>query len=207
MVVGVCLGVSVAVHGILFGALTFQVPQLPSESPAGAAERVVVQQPTIELVEIEEVKEPIVLEPILVQARPALATPTPEELPEPAPGEVSLAKAGDSPPSDAVTGADVNAQGDAFPSATSLAETGLPAQLALSMTPRFGIMKELPESLREPLEMLDPYAGVGDGEGDGEEELTWWRRLGMKFGLGGGLICRPRPELIVDEDEDKSDGK
>ena len=198
---GVCLGISVAVHGVLFGALTFQVSQPPSEAPAGATEAVVFQEYAIELVEIEEVTEPVVLEPILVQARPALATPTPEELPEPAPGEVSMAKAGEAPPSDAVTGADVNARGDAFPSATSLAETGLPAQLALSMTPRFGIMKELPESLRRPLAMLDPYAGHDHGEGDGDEELSWWRRLGMKFGIGGGLICRPRPELIVDEDK------
>lgn len=201
MAVGAGLVISVAVHGVLFGALTFQVAPPPSEAPAGVAEPVVFQESSIELVQIEEVREPIVLEPILVQARPALATPTLEELPQPAPGEVSVAKAGDAPPSDAVKGADVNAQGDAFPSAASLAEAGLPAQLAHSMTPRFGIMKELPESFRQPVAMLNPLAGHHHGEGDGQEELSWWRRLGIKFGIGGGLICRPRPELIVDEDK------
>lgn len=201
MAVGAGLAVSVAVHGVLFGALTFQAPQPPSETPAGVAEPAVLQESSIELVEIKEVREPVVLEPILVQARPAKATPTPEELPEPAPGEVAVAKAGDAPPSDAVTGADVNARGDAFPSATSLAETGLPARPALSMKPRFGVMKELPESLRRPVALLDPHAGHDHGEGDGEEELSWWRRLGLKFGIGGGLVCRPRPELIVDEDK------
>lgn len=205
MVVGVCLAVSVAVHGVLFGALTFQVEQSPSESPAGTAEQAVLQDPAIEVVEIREVREPVILEPIIVRARPAVATPTPEELPDPAPGEVSMARPGDAQPSDAVTGADVHARGDAFPSTTTPAETGLPARLALSMAPRFGAMKNLPESLREPVAQLDPLAGQGDGEGDGEEEQSWWRRLGMKFGLGGGLICRPRPELIVDEDEEKDE--
>ena len=193
--------ISVAVHGVLLGALTFQVAQSPSEAPDGAAAPVVFQDRSIELVQIEEVVKEVILEPIIAQARPALATPTPEELPEPAPGEVSLAKSGEKPPSDAVMGVDLNARGDAFPSTTTLAETGPAAQLALSMTPRFGIQKKLPKSLRQPIAQLDPHAGHDHGEGDGEEEQSWWKRLGMKFGIGGGKICRPRPELIVDEDK------
>ena len=193
--------ISAVVHGVLLGTLTFQVSQPPSEAPDGTTKPVAYQDPAIELVEIRQVVEPIVLEPIIVQARPALATPTPEELPEPAPGDVSVAKAGDTPPSDAVMGVDVLARGDAFPSTTTLAETGPPAQLALSMMPRFGIQRELPKSLRQPVAQLDPHAGHDHGEGDGEEEESWWRRLGMKFGIGGGKICRPRPELIVDEDK------
>ena len=61
---GVCLAVSVAVHGVLFGALTFQVPQSASEAPDGTTELVVFQEPAIEVVEIRPVVEPIVLEPI-----------------------------------------------------------------------------------------------------------------------------------------------
>ena len=56
MVVGASLGVSVAVHGVLFGALTFQVPQSPSEAPDGEFEPVVFLDPAIEVVQIEEVR-------------------------------------------------------------------------------------------------------------------------------------------------------
>ena len=200
-VVGASFTISVAVHGVLLGALTFQVSQPPSEAPAGATDRVVFQDRSIELVQIEEVVKEVILEPIIAQARPVLATPTPEELPEPAPGDVSVAKAGEKPPSNAVTGADVDARGDAFPSTTTLAEAGPEARVALTMRPRFGIQKELPKSLRQPIAQLDPHAGHDHGEGDGEEEQSWWRRLGMKLGFGGGKICRPRPELIADEDK------
>ena len=207
MVVGASLGVSVAVHGVLFGALTFQVPQSPSEAPDGEFEPVVFLDPAIEVVQIEEVREPILLEPIHVKARPALATPTPEELPQPAPGEVSVAKAGEAPPSDAASGSDVYAQGDAFPSTTILSDAGPAAQLALSLKPRLGMLKELPETNREPIAQIDPHAGHDHGEGDGREEETWWQRLGRKLGIGGGLICRPRPELIVDEEKPDKDKK
>lgn len=202
LVVGVCLAISVAVHGVLFGALTFEVPQSSSQAPDGTIEPVVFLEPAIEVVEIRQVREPIVLEPIHVQARPAVATSRPEKLPQPAQGEVSVAKAGEAPPSDAVTGADVHAQGDAFPSTTILAETGTAAQFAMSIRSRMGILEKLPESIRQPVEMRDPHEGHDHGEGDGEEELSWWQRLGMKFGIGdGGKICRPRPELIVDEEK------
>ncbi|MYH52141.1 MAG: hypothetical protein F4139_04215 [Gemmatimonadetes bacterium] len=209
MVVGVCLAVSVAVHGVLFGALTFQVPQSASEAPDGTTELVVFQEPAIEVVEIRPVVEPIVLEPIHVQARPAVATSRPEELPQPAPGERSVAKAGEAPPSHAVTGADIPAEGDAFPSTPTLSETGSAARLAMSIRPRLGILEELPTSIRQPVEMLDPLEGSDLGEGDGNDEVSWWQRLGMKFGIGGGKICLPRPELIVDEekDEEKPDEK
>lgn len=207
MAVGVSLAVSAAVHGVLLGALNFQVPQPPSESPAGTTDPLAFLD-AIEVVQIEEVRKPIELEPIHVQARPALATPTPEELPQPAPGDVSVAKAGDTPPSDAVTGVDVHAVGDAFPSTTSPADAGPTARLALSLKPRFGMLRELPESARQPVAMLDPHAGHDHGEGDGREEENWWDRLGRKLGFGGGKICRPRPELIVDEEKpDKEEEK
>lgn len=198
-------GVSVAVHGVLLGALSFQVPQSPSEAPAGETEPVAFLAPAIEVVQIDEVRVPIELEPIHVQARPALATPTPEELPQPAPGDVSVAKVGDAPPSDAVAGVDVHAMGDAFPSTTLLAETGPAARLAHSVRPRFGMLKDLPKSARQPVAMLDPLEGRDTGEGDGREEESWWDRLGRKLGFGGGEICRPRPELIVDEDKADKD--
>lgn len=204
-VVAASFTVSVAVHGILLGALTFQVPQSPSEAPAGETEPVAFLTPAIEIVQIDEVREPIELEPIIVQARPALATPTPEELPQPAPGDVSVAKAGEAPPSDAVTGVDVHAMGDAFPSTTMLAESGPTARLAKSVSPRFGILKELPKSARQPVAMLEPLEGNDLGEGDGREKESWWDRLGRKLGFGGGEICRPRPELIVDEDKPDKD--
>ena len=197
--------ISVAVHGILLGALTFEVPESPSEAPAGEPEPVAFLAPAIELVQIDEVREPIELEPIIVQARPELATPTPEELPQPAPGDVSVAKTGETPPSHAVTGVDVHAQGDAFPSTTMLAEAGPTARLAESLRPRFGMLKELPKSARRPVAMLDPHEGHDHGEGDGREEESWWDRLGRKLGFGGGEICRPRPELIVDEEKPDKD--
>jgi hypothetical protein len=203
--VGASFAISVAVHGVLLGTLTFQVSQAPSEAPDGAAEPVAFQDRLIELVQIEEVVKEVILEPIIAQARPALATPTPEELPQPAPGDVSVAKAGETPPSDAVTGVDVHAQGDAFPSTTMLAEAGPTARLAESLRPRFGMLKELPKSARRPVAMLDPHEGHDHGEGDGREEESWWDRLGRKLGFGGGEICRPRPELIVDEEKPDKD--
>ena len=205
MILGVSFAASAAVHGVLLSALTFQVPQSPSEAPAGETDPVALLDPAIEVVQIKEVREPVVVEPIIVQARPALATPTPEELPQPAPGDVSVAKAGDAPPSDAVTGADVHARGDAFPSTTTLTEAGPTARLALSVRPRFGTLRDLPESTREPVAMLDPLAGRDLGEGDGREEESWLDRLGRKLGFGGGKVCRPRPELIVDEKEPAKD--
>ena len=205
-----CFTISVAVHGVLLGALTFQVPEPPSEAPVGVMDPVAFLAPAIEIVQIDEVREPIELEPIHVQARPALATPTPEELPQPAPGDVSVAKAGDAPPSHAVTGVDVHAQGDAFPSTPTLAESGPSARLAESLRPRFGMLKELPKSVRQPVAMLAPLEGRDQGEGNGREEESWLDRLGRKFGIGGGKICLPRPELIVDEekpDKDKDEEK
>lgn len=207
VVLGVSLAISLAVHGVLFGALDFQVRQQPSESPAGTPEPVALEYSAIEVVEIREVPEEIVLEQIIAEARVAVATPTPEKLPEPAAGEMSMAKAGDAPASHAVTGADVDERGDAFPSTTMLADAGSAARFAASLRPRLGILKEMPRSTREPVEMLEPNFGDGTGEGDGEEEKSWWRRLGMKFGIGGGEICRPRPELIVDEDKEKPEKK
>lgn len=207
VVLGVSLAISLAVHGVLFGALDFQVRWHPSESPAGIPEPVVPEYTAIELVEIREVPEQVALDPVIVEARVALATPTPEELPEPVAGERSMARAGEAPPSDAVTGTDVDAGGDAFPSTETLADAGSAARFAESLRPRFGILKQLPRSAREPVEMLEPNFGDGLGAGDGEEETSWWRRLGMKFGIGGGEICRPRPELIVDEDEEKPEKK
>lgn len=208
VIVGASLAVSAVVHGVLLGTLTFQVPQSPSEAPDGMPEPVVVLDASIEVVQIEEVRREVIVEPILAQARPALATPTPEQLPQPAPGERSVAKAGEAPPSDAVMGSDVLELGDAFPSTTILAETGSAAQLAVAMTPRFGAMRELPELNRRPIAQLEPLAGLDQGVGNGREEETFWQRLGRKFGFGGSEICRPRPELIVEEDkpdEDKPD--
>ena len=92
-IVGVGLVVSLAIHAVVFGAMKFHVPDQSGE--VGKFGQPDVEAPFetafLELIEIEEVPEPVEVDPIIDNARAVVATPTPEQQPTPAAGELSQA--------------------------------------------------------------------------------------------------------------------
>lgn len=195
LVLGTSLVISLALHGVLLGAFSLQGPEPAGEWPVRPAEASVFQVSSIELVRIEEPPEQVLPDPVTASAPIILTAPTPEEVSEPksgealaaAPGEVAAAAA--APMGGAAVGNNPLSANLAF------TEAGLPSP-ALSMLPRPGIRQGLPESIREPIEALGPYPDDDHAEGEGDEEESWWRRLGAKFGIGSGSrICVPRPEV------------
>ena len=201
LVVGASLVVSLALHGILFGTLSLPGPEPPRESPARSAAAPVLQAASLELVRIEAPVEQVVLEPILTDAPFIPTAPAAEEIPEPKSGEALVARAGDAAAAAAAPVGGAEAADDPLPAGLAFAEAGVPST-ALSMKPRFGVQHVMPESTRKPIAALDPFARHDHAEGEGEEEQSWWRRLGARFGIGdGSKICVPRPEVIDESPE------
>lgn len=201
LVLGTSLIISLAVHGVLFGKSSFQRPEPATELPVLAAEMRVFPEPSIELVRIEETPEQVVPDRVTADA-PTIPTAPSDEVAEPKTGDALVAASGDAATSAAGAMGGAEAADDPFPAAVASAETGSPSRLPLSMKLHFGIQREMLESTRKPVEALDPLAEDDRAEGEGEEEVSWWRRLGAKFGLGeGSKICVPRPEVITDYPE------
>ena len=197
LVLGVGFVVSLALHGVLLGALTLPGPELAGEVPDRSAETPVFLMPSTELVQIQEPPEQVFLDPVITDAPRILTAPTSEEVTEPKSGDAILAASGETAASAAGAAGGAELADDPIPVALASAETGTPSALPLSMRPRFGIQQKMLESTRKPIEALDPLAYQDHAEGEGEEEESWWRRLGAKFGIGdGGKICVPRPEVI-----------
>ena len=196
LVLGVSLAISLALHAIVAGGLTFQPPGPATESNDLSAETPVLQVSSIELVQIEDIQEPVVLDPVITNAPLVLAAPTSEELSEPKSGEALLAASGEAAAAAAAPTGGSKMADDPLPAKLAFAEAGA-TSTAPSMRPRFGIQQKMPESTRKPIDALEPHADHDRVDGEGEEEESWWRRLGMKFGIGsGGKVCVPRPEVI-----------
>ena len=193
-IVGVGLAVSLAVHAVVLGAITFHAPDTSGE--VGKFGQPEVEAPFetafLELIDIEEVPEPVEVEPIIDNARAVVATPTPEQQPTPAAGELS--QAAPAATAEAASGAGAPAASSV---ATELVKLGREARIALSMKPQFVTQRSV-AGADQPIEALDPHAGHDHAEDDGDEEDSWWRRLGITMGSGGGRICRPpRPPVVI----------
>jgi len=203
-VLGASFMISLALHGIALGALSFQPLGQVAVRPVDSLEPQALQDPLIELVRIEEVPEEVVPDPVHTDAPVLLTAPTSSETPEPKSGDALVAASGEAAAAAAAPAGGADAADDLLPVELVFAEAGIPS-VALSMRPRFGIRHTMPESTRKPIAALDPLADADHSEGEGEEEESWWRRLGAKFGIGGGSkICVPRPEVM---DTGPKDGK
>lgn len=198
LVLGACLVVSLALHGLLFGALSLQRPEPAAGLPDRRAEPPVFDVRSIRLVRIEEPPEQVVLEPVVADAPIMPTAPASEEVPDPKAGDAPVAAAGETVASAAGATGGAEAAYDPLLAGMASAETGIPSRLPPSMKLRFGIQRKMLESTRKPINALDPLAAADRAEGEGEEEVSWWRRLGAKFGFGdGSKICVPRPEVIA----------
>lgn len=201
-VLGAGLVISLALHGILLGALSFQ-PREMAVRPMDPVEPPALREPSIEVVRIEEVSEQVVPEPVIADAPVLVTAPASSEAPEPKSGDALLAASGEAAAAAAAPNGGAGAADDPLPVELALAEAGIPS-VALSMRPRFGMQLSMPESTRRPIAALDPLADADHAEGEGEEEESWWRRLGAKFGIGSGSrICVPRPEVMDAGPEDE----
>ena len=193
-IVVVGLVVSLAIHAVVLGAMTFHGADPSGE--VGKFGQPDVEAPFetafLELIEIEEVPEPVEVEPIIENARAVVATPTPEQQPTPAAGELSQAAPASA--TEAASGAGAPAASSV---ATELVRLGRDARIALSMKPQFVAQRSV-AGANQPIEAVDPHAGHDHAEDDGDEEESWWRRLGITVGTGGGKICRPpRPPVVI----------
>lgn len=201
LVLGTSLAVSLALHGVLFGALSFQPPEPAAKVPVPSAEMHIFPVPLIELVRIQEPPDPVVPDRVIADA-PTIPTAPAEELSEPKSGDALAAAPGEAVASAAGAMGGAEAADDPFPVAFASAENGSAPWLPHSMKLRSGIQREMLESTRKPVRALDPVAHDDHAEGEGQEEDSWWRRLGAKFGLGdGNRICVPRPEVIAEDPE------
>ena len=201
-VLGASFMISLALHGILLGALSIQPLWEVAVRPIDSLEPLALREPSIELVRIEQVPEEVVPDPVHADAPVLLTTPASSETPEPKSGDAPVAASGEAAAAAAAPAGGANAADDPLPAELAFAEAGIPS-VALSMRPRFGIQHTMPESTRKPITALDPLADADHAEGEGEEEESWWRRLGAKFGIGGGSkICVPRPEVMDTGPED-----
>ena len=175
------LVVSLALHGVVLGALSFKTPDSTDSTADDRANKSAFDLPAIEIVQIHETVEPL-REVEVVSLRPVVTTPAPEPRPEPALGMPRAAAGGESA---------------APAAATEVAEVGIEARIALSMRPQFATQRSLSGSLH-PLEAINSHAGHDHEEDDGDDEGdSFWRRLGVPLGSGGGKVCKPRRPPVV----------
>ncbi|MCY3545873.1 MAG: hypothetical protein OXH49_03260 [Gemmatimonadetes bacterium] len=194
-IVGVGLVVSVALHAVLLAGLDFVVPE--TEATVGSAEPnadVPFEFVSMELVNIEEV-EPLPEEPMIADDRPVLA--------DPAPDQVADAPAGDPTPAGPAAGAPARVATGAPPPAAAPSAADLIASLErqssvdLAMRPQFVAQRGVPGAL-DAIDAVDAHAGHDHDEEEGDNQESWWRRLGVPLGSGGTKICKPaRPPVVV----------
>lgn len=183
--VAIGIGVSVALHAVVFGALSFET----AETPAGADVASPGQTPALfdvamEIVEIREV--PDVNPEVVASDRPVVNSPAPVDLPEATSASMAAASASATEIA-SITPADLLA-------ATALTSPNL------SMRPRFAAAREI-GGARHEVGALDPHAGHDHGDEE-EEEEGFWQKLGnawgkVPMGSGGGKVCKPPKPVVV----------
>ena len=191
---GAGLAASAALHGFVLAKVAFRPPEsaalasLPSASPVDPPEE------TIVLLRIEELPDPEVLRPVLIEARPSEVPTASEELQEPRQGEAPVAVAGESP-SSSTEAAEIAGAGEPA-AAFAIPPSGAQLRALASMRPVTSVHPAAGAAVLQPLSSLAPRPELERDEGEGEEKRSWWRRLGAKFGFGkGGEVCVPRPEI------------
>ena len=183
------IGVSVALHAVVFGALNFQTADGGADAP-GMSEEQVLLDVAMEIVEIREVTEITVEMP--TSTRPIVASPAPVDRPEPASASMGAASAS------AVVIASITP-------ADLLAATALTSP-NLTMRPRFAAQREIAGAMQQ-IGAPDPHAGHDHGEEEDEGD-GFWQKLGnawgkVPMGSGGGKVCKPptvtRPPAVIRE--------
>ena len=183
------IGVSVALHAVLFGALGFSAEAPPKGG--GEPDRETGPAPfevtAIEVVEIRE--SPEVMPEALASNLPVVNTPAPVEKPEPAESSRGAAAAAASRLASLSL--------DEILGSASLSST------SLSMRPTFAASTNVGGAF-EAVAFGDGDAGREHGDEDDEGE-GFWQRLGdawgkVALGSGGGKICKPpvmNPPVVV----------
>ncbi len=174
-VLGIGLAASIILHGTALSMLGLVQVESRTPSDTGHAIAAPPEVASIQLVRVTDTPEPpvhelveaVVLKPVLPVRAPHAAPETPSGTPDASLGGSPLL-------------------------ATARPDMSLTTQLALSMRPQFATQRPLAGALR-PVGPLDSRPDVDDntiGEDEGE---SFWRRLGVPIGRGGGQICKPRP--------------
>ncbi len=177
--VAVGIGVSIALHAVVFGALRFQTADLPAGADmASPGEEPAHFDIAMEIVEIREVPE--INTEVVASDRPIVNSPAPVDRPEPMSASRGAASASAAEIA-SITPADLLA-------ATALTSPNL------SMKPRFAAARDIGGALQE-VGALDPHAGQDQGDEEDEGE-GFWQKLGnawgkVPLGSGGGKVCKP----------------
>ncbi|MDE2803849.1 MAG: hypothetical protein OXN18_01755 [Gemmatimonadota bacterium] len=194
-IVGVGLVVSLALHAVLLAGLDFEVPE--TAATVGAAEPSAdapLEFVSMELVNIEEI-EPVPEEPMIADDRPVVADPSSDQVAATPAGDPTPAGPAQGAPARTATGAPRPA---AAPSAADLiASLDRQSSVALAMRPQFVAQRGVPGAL-DAVDAIDPHAGHDHEEEEGDNQESWWRRLGVPLGSGGTRICKPaRPPVVI----------
>lgn len=171
------VGASIVLHGVVFGALSFQTADSPGSTAAEAGRQAapfeVVALEIVDVREVPEVKPP----DVAATDRPVVVSPAPEDLPDPASSSMAAASASATDVA-ALTVADL------------MGSTVSSASLAM----RPAAQRDIPGGFTG-IAMVDPHAGHDHGDEEEEGEGFWsalgnaWGKVGM--GTGGGKVCRP----------------
>ena len=179
------IGVSAALHAVVFGALRFQTAEMTADADlVGPGDEHTLFDVAMEIVEIREV--PDVDPEVVASDRPVVNSPAPVDLPEPTSASMGAASASAAEIA-SITPADLLA-------ATALTSPNL------SIQPRFAAAREIGGALQE-VGALDPHAGHDHGDEE-EEGEGFWQKLGnawgkVPMGSGGGKVCKPPKPIVV----------
>lgn len=173
------LGVSIALHGVVFGALNFRTADSPGSTAAEMGRQAApFEVVALEIVDVREVPEEVNPE-VAATDIPVIVSPAPEDLPEPTSGGRAAASAS-------------AAEVATLTVADLMGSTVLSSSLA--MRPRAAAQRDIPGAFTG-VAMADPHAGHDHGDEE-EEGEGFWGALGnawgkVKMGSGGGKVCRP----------------
>lgn len=171
------VGASIVLHGVVFGALSFQTADSAGSTAAEAGRQAApFEVVALEIVDVREVPE---VDPPDVAAtdRPVVVSPAPEDLPEPTSSSMAAASAS-------------AAEVATLTVADLMGSTVSSASLAM----RPAAQRNIPGGFTG-VAMVDPHAGHDHGDEEEEGEGFWsalgnaWGKVGM--GTGGGKVCRP----------------
>ena len=191
---GAGLAVSAALHGVVLARIALRPPESVASASFPSASPVKLPEETIVLLRIEELPDPEVPRPVVLQARPAEVATVSGELREPREGEAPVALAGESPSSSTEPSERAGAGEPEAALAIPTSRAQLPA--LASMRPVMSVHPATGAAVLQPLSSLAPRRELERDEGEGEEKRSWWRRLGAKLGFGkGATVCVPRPEI------------
>ena len=181
-VVMVGVGVSVVLHGAVFGAMSFRTDELPGSDLLDETDRSAApfEVLAMEIVEIRETPE--VMPEVVASNLPVVTTPAPVERPEPAESSRGAAAA--------------SASEIAALTLDEILGAAMSTSANLSMRPRFAVARNVGGAF-EAVALADPRAGLDQGDEDEEDEGEgFWDRLGdawgkVALGSGGGKVCKP----------------